>query len=512
MYSLLKKLQSKKFAAILMLGWTLIFSTPAAYAHAKLLRSQPAEGEIVYEKPEVIELTFNERLQTTNVNSIVVTDRNGKRVDKNSVIVSEDGKKVWCELEELSSGIYAVEWKTLSADNHSIKGNFVFTVAGDNTSSAAPPSQALNDNQTIFEHQMPMQESKTTQFQSIVRWLIYLAMMLLFGGFGFLLLVLKPSFQQTSDLSSEERNFGFRRGEERFIQLSWLSLFLLAASTFAGLVLQTSAVLDVSIAQAFAPSRLYQVLTQTNYGLPWLLQVFIMLALFIVIFFITFRRNKLEKINLKVNTPLLWIAFLVSSLLFLTPSLTGHAQAAAGEFRFAVFSDWLHLVAGGVWVGGLFHLALTLPKSIENLQSWQRMLVLSRAIPLFSRIAVACTVLLVLTGVYNSWIHISNFSAMWKTLYGVVLLVKIVLFLIMLALGGLNTFVLRPRVERLAAETISAEEQSKILGEFYWSLRVEVILGIAVLLLAAILAFLPPARKHFLLPSGGKVSNSLRNN
>ncbi len=512
MYSPLKKLQSKKFAAILMLGWTLIFSTPAVYAHAKLLRSQPAGGEIVYEKPKVIELTFNEQLQTTDVNSIVVTDRNGKRVDKNSVFVSEDGKKMWCESEELSSGIYTVEWKTLSSDNHLIKGNFTFTIADDNISSVAQPSPSLNNDQTISDQQIPIQESETTLFQSIVRWLMYLAMMVLFGGFGFILFVLKPTFRQISDLSAEERDFGFRQGKERFIQLSRLSLFLLAVSIFAGLILQTSALLDVSIAQAFAPSRLYLVLTQTNYGLPWLLQVFILPVLFGIVFFIARRRGESEKANLKVHTPLLWIGLFGSSLLFLMPGLTGHAQAAAGEFRFAVFSDWLHLVAGGIWVGGLFHLALTLPKSIENFQNRQRMLVLSRAIPLFSRLAVASVVLLMLTGVYSSWIHINDFSAFWNTLYGVVLLVKIVLFLIMLALGGLNTFVLRPRVERLAAETVSAEEHLKTFGEFYWSLRIEVLLGIAVLLLAAILAFLPPARQHEMLPDDGKISNSLRRN
>ncbi|MDT5267869.1 MAG: hypothetical protein QOH49_55 [Acidobacteriota bacterium] len=73
--------------------------------------------------------------------------------------------------------------------------------------------------------------------------------------------------------------------------------------------------------------------------------------------------------------------------MMLAPSLTGHARAAAAEYRFTVFSDWLHLVASGFWLGGLIQLALTMSRSVSGLQGAQRLRVLDRAIPLFTRLA-----------------------------------------------------------------------------------------------------------------------------
>jgi putative copper export protein len=355
-----------------------------------------------------------------------------------------------------------------------------------------------------MDHQMPAQDSGTNLAQSAVRWLMYLAMMTLFGGFAFRLLVLKPSLEQARDLSDEERALGLGQGENRFVRLTWLSLALLAVAALASLILQTSAVLDVSITQAFAPTRLHQVLTETSYGLPWLLQIVMIHALFVVVFHIARRRRK----DLNAEVPFLWIGLVLSAILFLTPSLTGHARAAVKEYQFAIFSDWLHLVAVGIWVGGLFHLALTMPKSVAHLGGLRRLCVLSHVIPLFSRLAIVSSILIVLTGIYNSWIHVDSFSALWNTRYGQVLSLKIILFLPMIALGGLNTFVLRPRAERFKNEAVSDDEHRQVDRRFARSVRVEAAIGIVVLLLAAILAFLPPARQHEMMMSGANnISN-----
>jgi copper resistance protein D len=121
---------------------------------------------------------------------------------------------------------------------------------------------------------------------------------------------------------------------------------------------------------------------------------------------------------------------------------------------------------------------------------------LSAVIPRFTRLAVASTILLVATGIYNSWIHLLSFWDLLETSYGLVLLFKIILFLPMLALGGFNTFVTRPRAEKLVGVADSADERQKALRDFYRALRIEAALGIIILLLAAILAFLPPSRHH----------------
>lgn len=154
------------------------------------------------------------------------------------------------------------------------------------------------------------------------------------------------------------------------------------------------------------------------------------------------------------------------------------------------------MIGVGLWVGGLFHLALTLPKSLAHLQGVRSLCVVVHVIPRFSRVAVAATILIMLTGVYNSWIHMDSFSALWNTLYGQVLSLKIILFLPMLTLGGINTFVLGPRAERAVEQTVSGDEHRALDRSFYRSIRVEAAIGVTVLLIAAILAFLPPAHLH----------------
>jgi len=69
---------------------------------------------------------------------------------------------------------------------------------------------------------------------------------------------------------------------------------------------------------------------------------------------------------------------------------------------------------------------------------------------------------------------------------------KIVVTGVIVGLGAMNSFVLRPRM--LAEEGLPGDTSNEKL--FFRSVRTEAALAAAVLLLAAILAFLPPARKH----------------
>src|SRR5688572_20495433 len=93
-----KNIAGKSLALILGLVLAASFFALTADGHAKLLRSAPANGEKLAQPPTVIELTFSEQLQSTEINSIVVTDRSGRRIDKKTVALAEDGKKMIAEL------------------------------------------------------------------------------------------------------------------------------------------------------------------------------------------------------------------------------------------------------------------------------------------------------------------------------------------------------------------------------------------------------------------------------
>lgn len=494
-----------RWAALIL---TVALYPSVAFAHAKLIRSQPAAQATLQQAPRLVELWFSEELEQT-FNTIVVTDGNGKRVDKNNVTVGEGGKKLQIDLEELKPGVYTVEWKALSADQHTIKGDFTFTV--ESGAAAAPEGsvQHSGPGEHAPQEAVPpaspgdttgaLKEIKASWAFSVVRWLEYLSMMALFGGFGFLLLVFKPSLGRMSGTGEERAMEALEKSARRFTQLSWISLIVLALTALVGLVLQASAVMDLTLAQALNPSELYKLLRMTSYGGAWLLEIVAIAASAFIIFLIA-RRSRKQSGN---YAALLWVGFGASAILFLVPSLTGHAAAAANEYRFAVLTDWLHLVAGGVWVGGLIHLVLTLPRALSVFEGRERLRLLTNVIPRFTRYAIISTLLIALTGLYNTWMHVDSFSALWNTAYGRTLLLKVALFLPMLALGGVNTFILKPRAAKLLEEGGSNIPlgHAGVDRSFRRSVTLEVALGGVVLLLAAVLAFLQPARSGHTLMS-----------
>ena len=477
--------------------------------HAKLLRSQPAANATLKQAPKTVELWFSEELESS-FSTIVVQDHNGRQVDKNNVSVAEGGKKLQIDLEDLGSGTYTVEWKALSTDQHTMKGKFGFTIALAEAAASisfATPSgaQATLKQRAEPETAAPApseSESGTDWTMSFVRWLEYLAMMTLFGGFAFRLLVLGPSLRKAQGLDAEQTATALARSRRRFVELSWLSIGLLLLATLAALILQTAAVLDITIGQSLSPSRLYQVIRQTSYGWPWLLQLATLVMLAVVMLLISRHTGEEQRAednsDAVAGTALLWTGLGITALMFLSPSLTGHAAAAAKEWPLAVFSDWLHLVAAGFWVGGLFHLVLAMTRATSELDGRQRLSVVHSVIPMFTRLAIVSTLLIAITGVYNSWIHVDRFSALWNTPYGKTLSFKVLLFIPMIALGGLNTFVIHRRAKHFVENDDRTEtsDHLKLDRAFRRSVRIEAALGVAVLLAAAVLVFLQPVREH----------------
>ena len=106
--------------------------------------------------------------------------------------------------------------------------------------------------------------------------------------------------------------------------------------------------------------------------------------------------------------------------------------------------------------------------------------------------------MIAITGVYNSWIHIDRFNALWSTPYGKTLSIKVLLFIPMIALGGLNTFVIHRRAQHFVEhdDRGDASDHLKLDRAFRRSITIEAALGVAVLVVAAVLVFLQPVREH----------------
>lgn len=175
-----------------------------------------------------------------------------------------------------------------------------------------------------------------------------------------------------------------------------------------------------------------------------------------------------------------WPAVAAAAALAASIAWTGHAGAGTGGLgAILIVSDVVHLVAAGLWLGGLPALAFVL---IHGWRDPARAEAATRATLRFSTIAVACVGLLAASGLTNSAILLGWPGDLLASTYGRVLALKVALFATMLILATVNRYRLTPRlpgpraIRRLTATTLA-----------------ETGLGAGVVLLVGLLGTLPPA-------------------
>ena len=109
-----------------------------AWAHAKLVDSNPAGGDVLAKPPEQVRLRFDEpvRFEDTGgaeldpLDPIQVYDEQNTRVDKGNTRASSDDPKVLVVdlKKKLPDGVYGVDWEVTSKDGHVVDGALGFTV------------------------------------------------------------------------------------------------------------------------------------------------------------------------------------------------------------------------------------------------------------------------------------------------------------------------------------------------------------------------------------------------
>jgi putative copper export protein len=128
----------------------------------------------------------------------------------------------------------------------------------------------------------------------------------------------------------------------------------------------------------------------------------------------------------------------------LTVSLTGHASDW-GDLAPTAGIDWVHVVAATTWTGGLFVLVAVVVREARHWPTARLAEVMHR----FSRLAAWCLLAVVLSGAYASWVQVAGvagMTALWHTVYGWTLIVKVVLVLGLAWWGAVNRYTVLPRL------------------------------------------------------------------
>jgi copper transport protein len=198
-------------------------------------------------------------------------------------------------------------------------------------------------------------------------------------------------------------------------------------------------------------------------------------------------------------------------LLAATPGLAGHAVTGRWVTA-AVMADSLHVLAMAVWLGGLVMLVgVLLPKrSVTELRD---------TLPRWSRIAAGCVIVIVGTGAFQAWRQVGGLAELRATDYGRILIVKVVLFAVILALASFAREIVFHLYPRSAAEPgvrmpvvaggsdddprdrgthdLDAGDdvdEAKVLRNLRRSVWAELGVGVAVLIVTALLVNAAPAR------------------
>ena len=121
----------------------LLASSSQAFAHARYDHSDPPAGAMLDGQPFVLKAYFTQEL--TSRSTMRVLDANGVQVDlaDGHVDLDDPDRKVMVvSLPDLATGVYSVEWSTVSADDgDSETGTFALGV-GMTPPSASGPSDA----------------------------------------------------------------------------------------------------------------------------------------------------------------------------------------------------------------------------------------------------------------------------------------------------------------------------------------------------------------------------------
>ncbi len=418
-----------------------------ASAHAILLRSDPAKDAVLNAAPQQVRMWFSEDLNPAFTTAQVVNGQN-VRVDKGDAHVSSnDTKEMDVSLKSnLPPAVYIVVYRTDSADDgHILTGSFIFSVANPDGSVPAlspgsnPGANAFSN--TTLTGLYTGQIDGPTFFNLVMITLVELGAVFWMGAQLWSNFVLGLS----SQAHQEERTIN-ERVEQRFEQrLSLPILIVLLLANIGVLVGQALNLTGGNWAGAFSPSLLAEMATSGRFGTYWMMrEIVIAVALLLAIYMVV--RKQRPRI---INNLLPLINLFLASLLFVAISMSSHASAvSANIFVFAVVIDWLHLLAAGLWVGGMMYIATTYLPVLKRRSLAERARSLVTVIPYFSPLAIAGVLIMSITGPFSATFHLSSWLQFLTTAYGRALAVKILLVGSLFLTSAIHVGLLRPRVKK----------------------------------------------------------------
>jgi copper transport protein len=239
-------------------------------------------------------------------------------------------------------------------------------------------------------------------------------------------------------------------------------------------------------------SALDDVVSSTRFGDIWLARILLAAGAIAASLLVLLRpsREWHESIVHPSNTQ--WAVLLLLAVAVpVTTSLNSHA-AADGSTDAQTIVDYVHLLAGGLWIGMLVQLLLAMVLSVPVLED--RASFLGDLVRRFSFVAVPTVLIIVGTGLIQSINELGRVGDLFDSDYGYTLFVKIGLLTPLILIAAFNLLIVGPRFVTLArgsARSVAVRFRPWE-GRFRTAVALEVGIAIAILAVTALLTNTSP--------------------
>jgi copper transport protein len=373
----------------LIAGLWIVLTGTVAGAHALVRSSDPAANALLQKPPAQVLITFTEP-PDPGLSIIHVLDSTGRTVEAaKAERVPGQPVQLRVPLKAIGNGVYTVTWRTVSkVDGHVTGGSFSFGVG------VSPVGAAKS---TVVAPTTP----SPSPLAAAGRWALYVGLAVLAGAVAVEFLVFRSDLTNgrpvllsawalsalglVAMIVAERHSVGVPLGR------------LLSSSAGGGLVRQGIGLAVAGIAVGFASVR-------------------------------------------PGRTSVLLVGAAAAAAMLLHAE-AGHAGAAASFRWFNVGVQWVHLLAVAVWIGGLLWLLF----GIRGRETPER----AQDVRRFSWLAGIALAVVAVTGLFRALDEVGGPRA-WRNLFdtsfGITLLVKVGLFIGLVALGARNRYVNVPGI------------------------------------------------------------------
>jgi copper transport protein len=465
------KLAAKTVLAALVLVLALGVSPSGAGAHAQLVRSEPADGASLGAGPLEVILYFTEGIEV-DFSEAYVLDSAGKRWEQPNEgafhIHTDPTNPGLIMLPNMPNGVYTTVWDVLSAvDGHRTKGFFTFYVGPPPLE--PPPSVVPPGAETTAS-------APPEWLEVFSRWANFAAMAALLGAVAFPFLILPAGVAALHPSPSGER------AVRRILRTARISAIVASLALVAASLLSLWVQAWLASGDSTSVDAIKDLVTNTRFGEVWTARILLAGGAVAASLLVLLRPSRQwhESIVHPSNTQ--WaVLLLIAVAVPVTTSLNSHA-AASGSTDLQTVVDYIHLLAGGLWLGLLVQLLLAILVAVPLLD--ERAGFLGATVRRFSIVAVPSVAVIVITGVIQSIDRLGGIDELFDTDYGSTLVVKILLLAPLLIIAAFNLLIVGPRFLGLARGRAQAVLERLRPWERRFRAAVVLEVGIAVAILA----------------------------